>query len=287
MNKKLLINIGLLAFIVLLVIVGTSTNEEESQETIIVPDFDIASINDIVITRKDKPELHFNKQGEIWRMESPLKIRVNIARINAMLKLAVSESHGQFNKNEVDLAELGLVTPKISMTLNNVLFKFGVTDGIDQRRYVLYDDTVFMVNDFLYAQLDSKPGFFADTQLLPEGTKLKQIEFPNNTFTLKNNVWTMQQLMDIKPDQLKRLAFSWENAAAISVSSYQQPQQDFPIILTTSDDKIIRYEIISNNPYLILGRKDLEIQYHMGSDEAEKLLFQENEIKKDEQPTDQ
>ncbi len=287
MNKKLLINIGLLAFIVLLVIVGTSTNEEESQETIIVPDFDIASINDIVITRKDKPELHFNKQGEIWRMESPLKIRVNIARINAMLKLAVSESHGQFNKNEVDLAELGLVTPKISMTLNNVLFKFGVTDGIDQRRYVLYDDTVFMVNDFLYAQLDSKPGFFADTQLLPEGTKLKQIEFPNNTFTLKNNVWTMQQLMDIKPDQLKRLAFSWENAAAISVSSYQQPQQYFPIILTTSDDKIIRYEIISNNPYLILGRKDLEIQYHMGSDEAEKLLFQENEIKKDEQPTDQ
>lgn len=259
--------------------------DDVPEENTIVSSIDIASINNIVITRQNKPELIFSKRQNNWFMDEPLKIRVNIARINAMLKLAKSESHGEFNAKEINLVALELHQPAISMSLNDHQFQFGTTDGIDQRRYVLYQDKVFMVNDFLFAQLDSKPGFFADTLLLPPGTKLKKINFPNNEFSLIDDTWQMQTLMDIKPDQITRLVYSWENATAISVSSYQTPQIDFPIVLTTKDDKTIRYEIISTDPYLILGRKDLEIQYHMASDEAQKLLLQENTT--DDQPTEE
>lgn len=278
MNKRLLINLGLLSLIIVLVLISVGLDNEAPEEKTVVSSIDITYIDNINVTRQDKPALQFSKQQDKWFMNEPLKIRVNVARINAMLKLATSESHSEFNVSEVDLAALGLAQPEITLSLNDHLFQFGTTDGIDQRRYVLYQDKIYMVNDFLYAQLDSKPGFFADTLLLPEGTKLKKIEFPNNTFSFNDNVWQMQTLMDIKPDQITKLVYSWENATAISVSSYQTPQMDFPIVLTTQDDKTIRYEIVSTAPYLILGRKDLEIQYHMASDEAQKLLFQENTI---------
>lgn len=276
MNKRLLINLGILSLIVILVLVSSGLDDDTAEEKIIVSSIDITSINNISITREGKPDLAFTKKQNGWYMTKPLQIRVNEARINAMLRLAKSESYSEFNVDEIDLLPLELVQPKITLSLNEHLFRFGITDGIDQRRYVLFQDTVYMVNDFLFAQLDSKPGFFADTKLLPDNTKLKRITFPNNSFYLFDNTWQMETLMDIKSEQINKLIFSWESAMAISVSSYQTPQMDFPIVLTTADDKTIRYDIISIDPYLILGRKDLEIQYHMASDEAQKLLLQEN-----------
>ncbi len=276
MNKHVHINLALLAIIViLLLVVTTSTNDDETTKLKRVSDIDPKTITSIKVIRKDKPTLEFNKQPAGWRMQSPLQFRVNTARINAMLRILGTESHSELDPDQVELARFELDDPAITLQLNGYVFKFGTTDGIDQRRYLLFNNRIFMVNDFLYAQLDSKPGFFADTRLVAEDKTITAITFPENRFELVDGNWEMQQLMDIKPEQLKELAFSWKNAEAISVSSYQQPQQEFPITITTADKQSMTFNIIATSPYLILGRKDLAIQYHMASDDAAKLLLQD------------
>ena len=285
MSKHAKINLALAVIIIILLLVSTSVDKEPVIKKVRVSDIDPGSISEITVSRLDKADLVFKKVDDSWQMQSPLQVQANTARINAMLRLLNSESHNQLNPEEVELARFELDTPAVSLQLNDHVFQLGNTDGIDQRRYVLFAGTIHMVNDFLYAQLVSNPGFFADPRLVAEGKNITAIAFPENVFTLVDGEWQMQTLMDIKPDQLKQLAYSWENALALSVSSYEQPAQDFPISITTSDNETLVFDIVSTEPHLVLGRQDLGIQYHMGSDEAQKLLLQENTATATETPS--
>ena len=209
-------------------------------------------------------------------MQSPLQFKVNPSRINAMLRMLTVESHGSLNPAEVDLARFELAEPKVTMKLNDYEFQFGNTDAIDQRRYVLFDNKINMVNDSLYQQLMTNAAFFADTKLFNDDTEITDIEFPDYEVEKIDGVWKILLMPEIKPDQLESFVFSWQNATAISVSRYEAPETESLIRIKTRDNKTIVFVVVSTEPHLILGRKDLGIQYHMGSDDAQKLLLHAN-----------
>jgi Domain of unknown function (DUF4340) len=275
-DKRLWINIGLLAFIVLLsliLLVPEKPSEEELQR---VSTVDRKEILEIEVIRKELENFAFNKQGESWYMSTPLQFLANDGRVNAMLRMLNAESYSQLNPDEVDLEELGLKDPVVVMKLNEHEFAFGNTDAIDKRRYVLFDGVIHLTNDTLYQQLMTNAAFFANTKLLPVDFDINAIEFPENKMELVDGAWQLEPLMDIKPDQLKRLVFNWHNAIAISASKYQAPEKESFIKVSTTDGQQIIFVVVSTEPHLILGRKDMGVQLHMGSDEAEKLLLREN-----------
>ena len=285
MDKRTKTNILLLAVIIILILVSTGIDQEEEIVLPRLSTIDSASITEIRVNKKDGEDYLFKKQTDGWYMLSPLQYLANEARINAMLRMLKTESHAELDPATVNLARFELDDPKVILKLNEHVFQFGNTDGIDQRRYVLFNNTIYMVNDFLYQQLETNAEFFADTRLLREGTKISALAFPDNTLQQIDGVWQMQQPIDIKPGQLERLVYSWENAVAISVSAYQQPEQDILITITTADNSTIQFNIVGTDPHLILGRKDLGLQYHMGSDDAQKLLMQDStETETEQQP---
>lgn len=275
MNKRIWINLGLLGFIILLSVLLLEPGQEAEQELTRISTIDSNTIVQIEVLRKGMDNFAFSKQGETWQMTSPQNFRANEARINAMLRMLKVESHGQLNPAEVELARFDLAEPIITMSLNDHVFQFGNTDAIDQRRYVLFDGMIHLSNDFLYHQLTTNAAFFADPRLLPDNPEINSIQFPNNKVELLDGHWQLQPLMDISPDQLKRLAFSWQTATAISVNKYTKPETETLITVTTTNADAIEFVIVSTEPHLILGRKDLGIQYHMGSDEADKLILKE------------
>jgi Domain of unknown function (DUF4340) len=275
-DKRIWINIGLLAFIVLLATILLLPAEKTEQELPRLSTIDSNNIVQIEVFRKGLDNFSFNKQVKAWYMNSPLQFRANKARINAMLRMLKVESHGQLNPAEHELKQFDLADPIITMKLNDHVFQFGNTDAIDQRRYVLFNNSIHMVNDFLYQQLMTNAAFFADTKLLPDNLEINSIQYPDNQIDLVDGHWQMQTLMDISPDQLKRIVFNWQNATALSVSKYDAPESITAIKLSTSNGESVEFIIVATEPHLILSRKDLGIQYHMGSDEADKLLLIEN-----------
>ena len=248
-------------------------NEQDLPRLTAVEQNDIVKIE---VMRKNMDNFEFNKQDKVWRMNSPQQFLANSARINAMLHILTAETHGQLSPAEVDLARFDLIEPTIILKLNDHVFQFGNTDAIDQRRYVLFDGTIYLTNDSLYTQLTTNAAFFADPKILPLDLNVSAIQFPENKIELIDGNWQTQKLMDISPDQLKRIVFNWSNAIAISVSKYAAPEIELPIIVTSSNGITIRFIVVSTEPHLILGRKDIGIQYHLGSDEADKLLLKEN-----------
>lgn len=279
MDKRLWINIGLLGLIILLCIIVLNSGDEAKLELTRLSDIDQNEIVQIKVLRKDLEDFEFNKQNETWQLSSPKQFRANSARINAMLRMLNVESYGQLNPADVDLMQLGLAEPIVIMKLNNHEFKFGNTDAMDQRRYILFDGKIHLSNDFLYQQLMTNAAFFADPKLLPENFKINSIQFPENKIESINGQWQLETLMDISPDQLKRIIFNWENASAISADKYEPVESSEPesvIKISSNNNESIRFVIVSSEPHLILGRKDLGIQFHMGSDETEKLLLIES-----------
>ena len=79
--------------------------------------------------------------------------------------------------------------------------------------------------------------------------------------------------MNIKPDQLRRIPFNWENAQAISAEPFAEPEQASIIKIASNNNETVQFVIVEKEPHLVLGRKDLGIQFHMGSDETNKLLL--------------
>jgi Domain of unknown function (DUF4340) len=274
-DKRLWTNISLLALIVLLSAVLLIPDNEDEQNLPQLSDSDPTSIVKIEVIRKDLENFVFNKQNNVWRMNSPQQFLANNARINAMLRLLKAESHSQLNPADVDLKRFDLADPIITMKLNGHVLQFGNTDAIDQRRYVLFDGMIHLTNDFLYAQLTTNAAFFAHKKLLPDDFEISTIQFPENKIELLGNQWQMQTLMDINPAQVKRIVFNWNNAIALSVSKYAVPETESSIIVSSTNGDTIVFIIVSVEPHLILGRKDSGIQYHLGSDETDKLLLKE------------
>jgi len=272
-NKRLWINIGLFAFIIFLAIILINTGKETKQELPLLSTVDQNNIVQIKVLRKELEDFIFSKQGEAWHMDSPLQFRANGSRINAMLRMLNVASRSQLNLAEVNLEAIGLADPAIVMKLNDHEFKFGTTEAIDNYRYVLFNDEIHLTNDFLYHQLMTNAAFFADTRLLPEKMEFVSIQFPENKIELIDGQWQLQTLMDISPDQLKRIVFNWKNSAAISTSKYEEPETESIIKISSANNVSIQFVIVSTEPHLILGRKDIGIQYNMAGDEAKKLML--------------
>ena len=276
MKNRLWINLGLLGLIVILTIFVLSDGQETEKELQRLSTIDKNTIKQIQVFRKDLDNFQFDKKDNDWFLTSPQQYRANSARINAMLRMLEVESHVQLNPADVDLKQLGLEDSIVTMKLNDHVFKFGNTDAIDQRRYVLFQNKIHLTNDSLYQQLMTNAAFFADPDLIPDGFKISSIEYPDNMLENVNGQWQLRTLMDIKPEQLKRIPFNWENAQAISAEAFKQPEETASIKINSSENKQIQYVIVKKEPHLVLGRKDLGIQFHMGSDQTSKLLLIEN-----------
>ena len=285
MKNKLWINLGLLVLTIVLTVFVLSGGEEKEPEVQRISSIDKNSIDQIQVYRKDLDNFQFAKKDKDWFLTTPQKFRVNEARINAMLRMLEVESHAQLNPNDVDLSQLGLADPIVTMKLNDYEFQFGNTDAIDQRRYVLFQDKIHLTNDSLYQQLMTNAAFFADPNLIPDSFKISAIEYPENILEFINAQWQLKTLIDIKPDQLKRIPFNWENAMAISAEPFAEPEDPTVIRITSEDNEVIQYVLVEKEPHLVLGRKDLGIQFHMGSDETNKLLLIEGmETEKEAEP---
>lgn len=283
-NKQTWINIGLLGFIILLSIVLLNTEEETNKKITRVTDIDQNEIFQIKVLRKGLDNFEFNKQNDVWALASPLKLNANNARINAMLRILKAESFAQLDKNNVALGNLGLSDPTVIMKLNDHEFIFGDTDAIDQRRYVMVNDKIHLTSDFLYQQLMTNAAFFAEPKLLPKNYQINAIQYPENKIERVADNWQLEKLMDIKPDQLQRIVFNWENAVAISVEKFEpiEASPDAVIQISSLINEPISFVIVSTDPHIVLGRNDLGVQFHLGSDETRKLLLIEGEDINDE-----
>ena len=277
MSRALVINLGLAAFIALLLAALFLFKPEAGGEPArLAAGLQRDTINRIEVRRQALADFIFEKQGADWFMRAPLALRANPARLDTLLRLPATESHAELDPANHSLERFGLGQPAIIMKLNEHEFRFGGTEAIDGRRYILFKGRIHLTDDFLYRQLTTNAAFFAELKLLPEAFNIARIRFPDNELYKANGQWRLKTPRDISPARLQRGVGAWRDAVAISASAFKPAAAPERIRVIADDGQTLEFIIVATEPYLILGREALGIQFHMGSNDAQRLLPRED-----------
>ena len=272
MNQRIWINISLLVIIFVLSVIIFFNKNEIEDELLPLSSINPKSIININVQRKNLDNLFFSKSDGVWNMITPLQFQANRARIESILKILETKSYKQFNLDEVDIAQFALRNPAIILELNENKFSFGTNNPINQRRYILFNKKIHMIDDFHFPQLTTNAAYFAETKLLPDKANIISITFPEYTIQLNNGKW-QASIPEYDEEKVKQIINKWGKISAISVSKYEKQEGQKTITINSMSGQEINFAIVATAPYLILGREDLGIQYNMGMDDAKQMFL--------------
>lgn len=271
MNQRIWINILLFFVVILLSIVAIFDNENVNEELSFLSTIDPNKISKIEIERKNLESLSFSKKNGKWEINFPVKLQANPKRIKSILNLLTAKSYKKLKLNEVDIAQFDLRSPKVILKLDQNNFVFGTTHPIDQKRYVLFNKTIHLIDDYLFHQLMVNVYFFADVKLLPKNLDIISIVSEKNKLQKNNNKWT-SSLKNYNEEEIIAIVSKWKNAIALSVEEYKEHANLETVSIQALSGEKIDFTIIKTEPYLILGREDLGIQYALSNDDAMQMF---------------
>lgn len=274
MRSRLLLTLSLLIAVIglaLFLAYGGNKKPEHADVPLtgIAPD----TIDHIRIIRNDQDEIRFEKQSGLWMMQHPFQLRASDIRINSMLKLLGAHSYAQYNSKGTQLSRFLLDKPQVSIEFNGAHIDFGDVSPLEERRYVLYNNAVHIINDVLFMQLQAPSYFFLNTRLLPEHATISTILLPGHAIRRQQGIWTVEPADHISADKIVELANAWRDADAITVSKYEDTTQHESVRIEFDKQEPIEFIIVREPPQLILARPDLGIQYHLGDYDAEHMFL--------------
>lgn len=179
MNTRSLINLVLL--VILLAFAGffiTSKNQPVKVSNLTPLRLD--EINLIQIPRDQAEDILLKKTSNsdnktIWQMLTPYKIKAHQFRINTLLGLTQTPIDKFYNIKDLELAQYALDKPRASIIFNTTKISFGKSNPLNNKRYLMTEQKMVLVNDQLYPLVSSQPATFIDLSLLLPENKIVSI----------------------------------------------------------------------------------------------------------------
>jgi hypothetical protein len=262
-SKRWLINYVLLVLIIVLTWIGYKFPIREDQKinhmaiTTLQPDL----VDSIRIETADA-SLTLKQKNNRWFITSPFLWFADNVAVNRLTTLASIPAHSKLPKSEIDLSTLGLSIPKAVVTLNQQSIAFGGTNQIGNRRYVMNDKTVFLVDDIHYAFIQQGFPGLVDKRLLPAGSGVKSLSFPEFTLTHESGSWQSDKKPSPK-ERIDNLIAHWQSQAASQVKVYDPGITPLKKITANFDTgESADFFVLAIKPEIIIARPDLELQFY-------------------------
>jgi hypothetical protein len=278
-QKRFITNLLLLLIVAILIFFFFASEEPlpGNKKITLLSNIETSTVNSITIHRNNRDRLVFRRQDGFWIMVSPIRTRAHASRIDAMLQLAESRSFARIEVKDETLSHYKLDPPVLGLDLGTHEFFFGTTDPLDERRYVLFNNTIHLVNDNLFYQLSQSPTFFISTRLVPEDQTIESIQFENYLLFKSQTNWRIKpQDNNINTEQIQKLAQTWQNQEARQVLSYEAGNVEEKITIIFTSGQTIQFDLISKAQELVLGRADLALRYHLDADMSERMFIQQD-----------
>lgn len=277
MDTRLLLNLGLatlLGALVLLAVYKPGVEQAPAKQAISQSSPDSIAQMRIVRTGQPTVELSKDAQGH-WQMKAPLVAPGNNFRLKQVLALLTQRPEHTYPASQLDLSQVGLTQPALRLQLGTQQISFGDQNPLDQLRYILIGDQVHLIKDEQFELLNGPATAFVDSGLLPENARVNQITLPDG-----KRIGNQGGKLHLTPaddtvsaDALQDLITHWKNDRALTVTEYggsEQIEGTIVIKLEGTSDPL-RYDILSTEPELVLGRPDLRLSYHMSEGSLGKL----------------
>ncbi len=254
MSKRWLINYVLIVLVVVFSYIGNKYNVQPGyQPNNRISQLKPQNINLVSIQTADKT-IHLRKSETRWQIEDPIQWYANNIAVERIIGIVNSQTDSRLPSNEIDLSTLGLQFPSAVLTLNQTEFVLGATNNIGKRRYILTEDTVFLIDDRHLPFITQGLTGLLDRRLLPSALSVNSISLGSQVLN-------------------KEIQANWQNLEAKHIQTYQSgatPQQK--LVAALDNEEQIEFYLLSIKPEIVISRPDLGVQYHFGESSYYQLL---------------
>jgi hypothetical protein len=230
----------------------------------------------ITVERLNRDPLSFSKRNGRWfLLADNRELPAADFQVHALLRLLEATATRDYPAGSLDLASLGLQPPQARVAMDEVDFRFGTTDALNNQRYVQVGDTVYLINDQYQHLINADWPNFISRQLLEGRGAITRLELPDMTLAYADDGhWRLEpDQQGVSADARQALIENWQNATALLTRRYADVAGDGTVTLHTRDsDQPLVLRIVSRSPDLVLARADWGIQYQLPGSEADSLF---------------
>ncbi len=262
-SRRWLINYLLIILIIIFTWIGQKNPIESDQqgESNAITQLKPQDIDSIRIETSDQT-IQLQKQAGRWQITQPLAWLANNIAAERLSTLANTPFSSNLEKDQIDLSNLGLRIPRAVVTLNQQAIYFGDVNQIGNRRYLLVDPMIYLVEDIHYAFISQGVGGLVDKRLLPTALSLRSLQFPGFQLQREPQGWSTSAA-DKSAEQITRLVENWQQTEARSVRNYDKALTPLSKVkVALQDESKLEFYLLSIKPEIILARPDLNLQYH-------------------------
>ena len=262
MSKKNLLNFTLLVFVIFLASV-IYLSEEENSALRKLTDIDLNNITSINIRHQKNNTILIKQNNNQWQITQPVNIAANNFRIQSILKLLKTPVHNQYSLDEIDTKTIGLEQPQTTVQFDKLTIEFGITNPATDLRYVKLNNHVYTIEDVYYPLINSHFGTLVSLNLLPDDSDIRKLILVNQTISKDDSgLWSSNS--DISADNIIKTIQHWQQDQAFAVHEYM-PRKELEkvFIYLQNQQQPITYTITDTDPWLIIARPDIGLEYHL------------------------
>ena len=282
MNTRTLLNIFLAAIVILLALVifykpGVKPEPVPPPLTSVDPE-QVQTLR--VVHNNPHEEINLKRQEGKWFLTAPIHAPASRSVVETLLDIAKTPSHSHYSVQSLDLAKVGLKSPKARLYLDKLTIDFGTTEPLNQRRYVLLKDTVHLIDDIFFRTVNSDTPKFVDPALLPGNSPITELRLPQVTISRGNPNVNAKHTITLHQDNKGHwLAEGMDNPPSSEViaklvetwQQYTTPQvalkEDKAVLATIEIQRKgappVHMELLAALPRLVLARPDFGVQYDL------------------------
>jgi len=258
-RSRTLINVALLALAAGLAIVIVLAPGEGERGIGLEPlsDTDARAVSRIRLETDAGGTIALRRSEGVWNLVEPIAIAANDFRIDTLLGVLEAPVHARIAADAGQLDRFGLATPHARVRFDQDEILFGNTEPIHGRRYLLYDGSVALIDDAFFSHLSSSAANYVNPALLGRDPSLRSIRLSKERAAA---------------DGVTDLADAWRSAQATAVRPYEPSLEWTDEIVVESADGELRFDVARTKYEVVLGRRDLGIQYHLTKSAGTRLL---------------
>jgi len=273
-----LTNVILLILLIAISFLSYKTSQHKESENAVVALTPLVpeKVSRIQINKKNKHTV-IQRQDGVWFITKPVNIKANQFRIGSLLRLLTTNNFTAYASEGLDLEKYGLFDSTLNVQVDDVNIIFGNTNPINQKRYILINDNMYLIEDNFYPLINSQLGTLVDQKLIADN-KSEITGIKTTDFTLmrnKENRWGSTN--DASSDDIIKTVTNWKNVQAFGVHDYVARDVHDKIEITFADDSMLTFIISDLQPWLIIARPELNLEYHFDNENIAKLLSTDHE----------
>lgn len=272
MSKINILNLVLFIIVITLAIV-IYYSEQPNTQLDRLTEIDINSISSIDI-QHNKNNTTITRNAQRWQITRPISVAANDFRINSLLKLLNAPVHSQYPVEEVNLVDTGLEKSATKISFGELEITFGNNNAATGLRYIRLNNSVFTIEDVYYPLISSNFSTLVSFNLLPDNSYINKLVLRNQVIT-KNLMGFWQSDIEQTADNLNKIIDDWKNTQAFGVHEYIKKHEELGevSIYLENTPEPVTYIITDDDPWLILARPELGLEYHLNIEAYNKLII--------------